>query len=169
MRRAGTTAIVCALALALVGAGSYSQADLKAALVLRIAAYVEWPNEDPSSSVCVGILGRDVFSPEAIQALETRRLHGRSVSLRSSVDVSDLADCPVVFLSGVLPAPELQSRSILTIGDAPGFAQRGGIVELVQQRGRIGFIVNRTAEKRSGLRVSAKLLRLAADVYDDSE
>ena len=168
-RRAGTTATLCALALTLVGAGSYSEADLKAALVLRIATYVEWPSEAFSSSaVCIGVLGEGVFSREAHQALEARSLHGRPVYVRSSIDPSDLTGCPVVFVSDDGPPPELRSHSILTIGDAPGFARRGGAVELVKERGRIGFVVNRASAKQSGLRVSSQLLRLASRVYDGS-
>ena len=165
-RQVGTTAILCTLAVSLLGASSYSEADLKAALILHIAKYVEWPSEDSSSAVCVGVLGEDVFSREAIQALEAAELHGRSVYLRNSVEVSDLTGCPIVFVSDAPPTPELPSHLVLTIGDAPGFARRGGVIELVKERGRIGFIVNRAAARRSGLRVSSKLLRIAAEVYE---
>jgi hypothetical protein len=50
---------------------------------------------------------------------------------------------------------------ILTIGDAPGFAKRGGIINFTLEENRVRFEVNVEAAKNAVLTISSRLLALA--------
>ena len=47
---------------------------------------------------------------------------------------------------------------------AKGFARNGGIIELFTEENRLKFIINVDNARRAGLRISSRLLQLAATV-----
>jgi len=55
----------------------------------------------------------------------------------------------------------------LTVSDMEGFVQRGGIVRLFTAGNKIRFEVNPQAAKRSFLKISSKLLKLAKIFEED--
>ncbi|MES0370720.1 MAG: YfiR family protein [Mariprofundaceae bacterium] len=55
----------------------------------------------------------------------------------------------------------LNHRPVLTISDIPGFADRGGMIEMKNEHGRVVFIVNLRAAFKAKLYISAQLLQLA--------
>ena len=54
----------------------------------------------------------------------------------------------------------------LTVGDVDGFTARGGIFRFLLEDNKVRFEANMDAVRRSRLRVSAKLLKLAK-IYGD--
>ncbi|MGH7821749.1 MAG: YfiR family protein, partial [Candidatus Binatia bacterium] len=56
---------------------------------------------------------------------------------------------------------ELESDSVLTVGDREGFADRGGMINFRLSENRIRLDINVEATRRAGLRVSSQLLKLA--------
>ena len=50
---------------------------------------------------------------------------------------------------------------ILTIGETPGFAARGGIINLTLEDNKVRFEVNIGAAKQANLNISSRLLALA--------
>ena len=55
----------------------------------------------------------------------------------------------------------LQGAAVLTVSDAPRFAERGGMLGLVVREGRLAFDANAEAIRQTRLKVSSKVLRLA--------
>jgi len=72
--------------------------------------------------------------------------------------VSSAADRVPLFVNAATGAP------ILTVSDAPGFLDEGGMIELRIIDRRIRFAVNVQAASRAGLRLSSQLLDLAIEV-----
>jgi len=58
----------------------------------------------------------------------------------------------------------LRGSSVLTVGEAEGFARRGGAIELRKEGDEIHFEINVDAAERAELQVSAQLLKLAVNV-----
>jgi hypothetical protein len=56
---------------------------------------------------------------------------------------------------------DLYGHPVLTVGNAEGFARRGGMLGLLRRRGNIVFEANPGAIRSAGLVVSAKVLKLA--------
>jgi hypothetical protein len=53
---------------------------------------------------------------------------------------------------------------VLTVGDAPDFLERGGMIQFVLVANRVRFEVNLDAAREAGLQLSAELLKVAAKV-----
>lgn len=58
----------------------------------------------------------------------------------------------------------LGQTPVLTVSDAPGFVQAGGMIGLKLRGGRIGFDINHGAARATGLVLSSQLLKLADEV-----
>jgi len=174
----------CALGIALAAAstaqpvraerpGEYS---VKAAVLYNLTKFVDWPGDafaDQAAPVVFCVLGGDPFGPTL-----DRTLQGHLVGTRTAVvrRVSEPApECHVLFIAGSdtkrLPAilERLGTRSVLTVGDAPGFVEQGGMIGLVTDTDRVKFDINLGAAERAGLRISARVLVLASTVLRKGE
>jgi len=55
----------------------------------------------------------------------------------------------------------LKGRSILTVGDADEFVERGGVIRFVTENNKVRLRINLEAAKAAHLTISSKLLRSA--------
>jgi len=55
----------------------------------------------------------------------------------------------------------LKGVPVLTIGETPGFARNGGIINLILEDNKVRFEVNVQAAKDAELNISSRLLALA--------
>jgi hypothetical protein len=60
----------------------------------------------------------------------------------------------------------VKSASVFTVSDADGFAESGGVAQLIVEDKRIRFSINIAAALRRRLTISSKLLSLATIVKD---
>ena len=63
----------------------------------------------------------------------------------------------------------LKGTSTLTVGETPGFAGLGGIVNLTVEGNKVHFEVNPLAAERAGLKISSKLLSIAKIVGEQDQ
>jgi hypothetical protein len=150
-----------------------SEYEIKAAFLFNIVKFVEWPAEETAGSRTVsvlGILGRDPFEDVLESILSGKSLKGRPLMIRRFRNIVELGDCEVLFVcdSEKKRLPEildqLGHKACLTVGDMPEFARCGGMVELFVENDRVRIAVNPRAVENAGLKVSSKLLNLAAIV-----
>lgn len=143
---------------------------VQAVFLLNFARFVQWPPQAfpaPDTPLCIGVLGDDPFGALLDSAVAGETIHGRSVVVRRGDTAASLLNCHIVFMSASQSAQQVQdvaalaSRPILTVGDLPGFTQRGGAVLLYRENGRERFEISRSAVERVGLKFSPQLLRLA--------
>lgn len=146
-----------------------SEYEVKAGFLYNFARFVEWPTEQAEEfNLC--ILGIDPFGA-VIDAIEKRDVRGRPVKvIRQRVFQPDV-QCHMAYISHseqqalAQLLADIAQQPILTISDIEGFAEQGGMIELAQYEKRIQFLINHSAARSAGLRVSAKLLELARAVY----
>jgi hypothetical protein len=82
-------------------------------------------------------------------------------------NATDAAACHILFihqsesrrLDEVLSA--LDRRGTLTVSDLPGAAQRGVMIRLVTERGRVRMRINADSAREADLVISSNLLRAA--------
>jgi len=82
-------------------------------------------------------------------------------------DSKDFKECRILFVSSserfhfeeVVDA--VKALPILTVGEAPGFAERGGMIRLMLEDNRVRFEVNVEAAQHGNLNISSRLLTLA--------
>ncbi len=172
-------ALVCAVAIvhsaSMVDAETVGEYDLKAALLIKVTAFVTWPHEEAREAeqekqgeqVCIGILGDDPFGPTLDGLVQKSRTDSRIATVRRLSDDSQLNECQVVFVSASRKdstrdiVAKASAGHVLTVGDFAGFAEAGGMVELKLEESRIALRINAKAIEGAGLEISSKLLSLA--------
>lgn len=146
----------------------------KAAFVLNFSKYTEWPEqafEGPSSPLELCLFDRESDVGMAMSRIEGKTAHNRPFRVRLIGDGAPTG-CHVVFVEDDRSGTRehriraLSKQPVLTIGDAEGFAERGGVIALVNRDLRLGFEVNLEAAQRADLRLSSQLLVLARIVKD---
>ena len=125
------------------------------------------------SAFVITVLGEDPFGPSLERTLEGKTLQGRPIQLRRVARAEDVGASQILFIAGSerdrLPAilDYLGSEAILTVGEMSRFADSGGVIGFRVEDDRVRLDVNLGAARRSGLRISSELLKLARIVGPD--
>lgn len=146
---------------------SANEASVKAGYIYNFMKFVDWPPDQLSPTFNVCVLGSNPFG-EVLDALSGKNVRNRPIRVVSDVPLSQTRYCHVVFVSrsesGRLTNALLKLRQtpILTVSDIEGFAEKGGVIELISSsNGDITFRVSKKTADEVGLRVSSKLLSLS--------
>jgi YfiR/HmsC-like len=146
---------------------------IKAGFIYNFAKFVEWPSTafaQPDSPIVIGILGTDPFGNLIDQIVENKKIGARGFvvkRLKRGTDLKVLKECKILFVGDSEKAhiDELlqivKTLPILTVGETPGFAQRGGVIRFVLEDNRVRFEVNVDAAHQADLTISSRLLTLA--------
>lgn len=170
MRRAAIALVAWGALTGLSLSGQASPHQVKAAFLTKFGQFVQWPSElkaaRSSFDICLaeghpfGSLVQTLAS-----GLET---HGLDVVVRDVSRPDMLSGCQVLYAASPTADKPLLDRaaalSILTVGDAPGFLEQGGIINLREVDGRVRFEISLRNAERANLQLSAQLLRLALTV-----
>lgn len=151
--------------------------QVKASLVFNFMHFIEWPADafqhDGQITIC--LVGRDVYG-NALRVLEKEVVQGKSLVVKTyGLWYPALADaCQVVIFSPQeqdtvrQPLSTLSGKSVLTVGETPGFLKSGGIIKFAIINDTVQFEVNLEAAKQARLNISSKMLRLASNVVTSS-
>lgn len=173
---------VLALAVALLAAVSFSEAQeegavvnreytIKAAYLYNFSSYVQWPaGAFPTSDtpLVIGVLGTDPFGEVLNEIARTKKVGGRPIVVKQFASMAAYAPCHVLFVASSAN-PQEQAAAIrkahgspvLLVGENPGFAERGGTVDFFIEENKVRFEINVDVAKRQQLKISSKLLGLA--------
>lgn len=147
-----------------------AEARLKARLALTLARFTQWPSgsfASPGEPLLLCALHHSETVQVAFAELTGQTVNGHPVRV---VDGSAPAGCHVLFVHesawrAGLPLP-IPSTPTLTIGDAEGFASRGGMIELVNFNDALRFDVHLGLLRGAQLDLSSRALQLARRVKD---
>ncbi|MBD3178774.1 MAG: DUF4154 domain-containing protein [Candidatus Latescibacteria bacterium] len=159
-------------ALAATRTGEKEQVNVvKAAYLRNFLKYVGWPDLTfQNETVPISIyITRGDFARYAMEELHLERVRNRRLRLHEwdGSEESLSPACNVVYVDGAcgedldVMITLFEKRNILSIGSVKGFAERGGIIELIRVDGNIRFIINTSAAERAGITIESQLLRLA--------
>lgn len=167
--------LACALPGLLAAAPSYAEApqeyEAKAAYLLNFSRYVNWPAADGGSPMQICVLGQDPFGDVLERALQGRSSNGRPLQARRLQQLDEVHGCQLLYIGQSedrnLTAwlPVLQDKPVLTVGESARFIRDGGIINLLLIRNTVRFEINIDAANRAGLKVSSRMLGVAANVY----
>ncbi|MCH8120886.1 MAG: YfiR family protein [Planctomycetes bacterium] len=166
---------------------------IKAAFLYNFIKFVDWPEEKTSDSnepIIISIIGKDpfgrVFEPiknkkvknrivvikrfKSFEAIQKLGEHGRAEFDRN---INYLRKCHLLFVCSsekdkvkeVLAL--VKDHSVLTVADTRGFLESGGIINFLMEDKKVRFEINVAAAKKSKLKISSKLLRLAKRVVKE--
>lgn len=155
-----------------------SEYQVKAAFLYNIARFVSWPEEvfeGQDARFVFAVVGQDPFDEHLDRALADRKIGERAVSVVRHADPKGIRRCQILFV----PATEMKhlpkvlaavkGEPVLLIGEADGFARKGGAVNFYIAKKNVRFEINPAETKRRGLSVSSRLLKLARVIEEERE
>lgn len=179
--------VACLLCLSLITAipsraqnadsSDSSEYLIKAGFTYNFAKLMDWPAgafAQPDSPIVIGVLGIDPFNGTLDQVLKGKQANGRAFEVKHLKWGADLRGCNILFVSDSETSHldelfhSIKGMPILTIGETPGFAQRGGIINFVVEDNKVRFEIDVDAAKQANINISSRLLSLATIVHQAS-
>jgi hypothetical protein len=149
---------------------------IKAGFIYNFAKFVGWPTTafaEPNSPIVIGIFGNDPFGAILDRIVNDKKIDGRGFAVKRLKWGKDLKDCNILFISSSEKAhlqeviQIVKGMPVLTIGETPNFARRGGIINFTLEDSKVRFEVNIEAARQADLNISSRLLSLARIVQED--
>jgi hypothetical protein len=150
---------------------------IKAGFIYNFANLVQWPSTSFSqadSPIVIAVLGEERFGTTLDRVLQGKKIDGHPFVvkyLRSSSElvksVGKPKECQILYVSSSAMThlseaiQVVRGLPVLTIGETPGFAKNGGMINFVLEDNRVRFEVNVKAAKDADLNISSRLLALA--------
>jgi hypothetical protein len=150
---------------------------VKAAFLYNFTKFVEWPTEattDSGATFNLCVLGEDPFG-KTFDSIQGEKIVNKKLVINRFKELHDIEKCRILFISEseeerlTQILKSLKGLHILTVSDTEGFAQQGVIINFYLEQNKVRFEINVDAARRSGLKISSKLLNLARIVYDIKE
>ena len=180
LRRLGILIVIVGMTLnwtppadAQAGDADSSEYLIKAGFIYNFAKFVEWPSatfSQPDSPIVIGVLGTDPFGNVLDRIVEDKKIGSRGFVVKRfkwGKNLKELKDCKILFVSASEKAHideillSVKGLPILTVGETPGFAERGGVIRFTLEDNRVRFEVNVDAAHQAELNISSRLLTLA--------
>jgi len=146
------------------------EALVRAAYIYNFCLFVEWPQtafHDKREEIVVGIAGRDSFIDIVTDAVRDKTAQGRTFKVIRINSITDAMRTQVLFLG--FPETEknesyiaaLRYSPIMTVGDDPKFAEKGGVIRLFSEQGSVRYEINLASAKSAHIEFQSRLLSMA--------
>jgi hypothetical protein len=168
---------ICALTLVPLGLllaqrGRPSQYDVEAVYLYQFGKFVQWPakTDSPGNAFPVCVIGRDPFGAVLDNTVAGETINNLPIKAERIGNAADARHCRILYISPSEDArigdilDGLQNAPVLTVSDAPDFAERGGMIQFLLQEDRVRFEINVGTAQKAGLSLSSQLLKVAAAI-----
>lgn len=141
--------------------------EIHAAMLYNFIKYVQWPNEGETGDFVVGVIGdENVFN--TLKAWYDGKAKGSKKYVIKKLASADEANtCQVVYVGksknrdfDVIKS-SVTGKSILTITDGNGMAEKGSCINFKVIDGKLKFELNQAMVSGSNLKVSTQLSSMA--------
>lgn len=136
-------------------ASAQDASAVKAAFVIAFSDLVTWPSTP--NGYTIGIEG-DGSVGDAIQKLSVI-IKGKTIHVKAVSD-NNINGCQIVYMTN--SGSVTIKPGVLTVGEGEEFTANGGIIGFVIRDGKVRFIINKTAADQAGIKISPRLLSMAA-------
>lgn len=157
-------------AATLARADENSEMVIKAVMIRKFVEFIKWPDAvAPQKQLLVKVcVYGDSPMANMDPVFEKASSSPVKYSLKTVGSASEAAGCHVVFI-GSSKTGELSGftgKPVLTVSDAGGFAERGGMIGFQLIDGKVRYNINNKAFGAAGLKIDAQLLEIANKVVD---
>lgn len=144
--------------------------QVKAVFLYNFTHFVEWPASSFSTNqapLVIGILGENPFGSYLQETVSGEKVNGHPLIVQYYKNLEDIKTCHMLFINIAETNKReqviagLRGRNVLTVSDATGFLQEGGMIRFFTRSNKIQLQINLEATKAANLAISSKLLRLA--------
>jgi hypothetical protein len=148
-----------------------SEYQIKAAFLFNFAKFVEWPPQafsDTNAPIVIGVMGKNVFGTDLEKTIRDKTVNNRHFKFIEIAPGGEATHCHILFIS---PSEKdnlskivdgLHNASVLTVSELDQFIKAGGMINFTIEDSKIRFQISDDAAKKAGLKISSKLLSLAA-------
>lgn len=165
------TALIWVFVAGQASAEFKDEASVKAAYLYNFSKYVRFPAKESHEPLVIAVVGENPFG-RLVQQMRGKKVQGRPLSVLevSTVEQIDHADIVYISRSEERRLNRLlryfDEKPTLTVSSIEGFADRGGMLELVANEGRIEFEVNLKRVRHKQMDLPYQLLELARRVVE---
>ena len=166
---------VCAF-WSFASAQTASPPALKAAFLYNFAKFSEWPSAAlaPGQPLAMCVVGDAAVADALGQTTKGHTIDGHELTVTVLKAGESAPGCHLLYVTaseikrsaGLLL--EAKGASVFTVSNADGFAESGGVAQLMVENDRMRFTINIGSAQRAGLNISSKLLSLAKIVKDQN-
>jgi hypothetical protein len=163
------------LVLPMTASGQAGEYSVKAAFLERFTRFIEWPDEsdlaDTTKPFIIGIMDTTALTTSVIAFYSKETIRNKPVLVRPIKELSNIDGCHVLLVSETEQlrltqiVATLKGKPILTVGDSPGYAGQGVLINFTIEDNKVLFEVNESAFEESVLSLS-HLLRRVAKIVD---
>lgn len=149
---------------------SEAQMRVRAQFVYNFANFVEWPKDafsDSTAPIKICLFGEVDFAPY-LNAFADTLIGNRPLKIQRAKEIEDIrAGCHILYVGQdervKLPTfwQQIHYIYVLSIGDRQGFADKGGIINILRAQDKMQFEVNIENALANGLFLDSDLLALA--------
>jgi hypothetical protein len=168
----GAILVVCAWwASSSTQAAQFSVDAVKAAYLFRFAQYVEWPAaQSGDDRFVIAVTGAEDVAVHLERLLYGMTVNGRPTQVRRVTRSQELNGVHILYVgarafarSRPLRAAAIE-RPILLVTDDQNGLDGGGVINFIEVNRNLRFEISLNAADRSGLKINASLLSVAARV-----
>jgi hypothetical protein len=152
---------------------------IKAAYLFNFGRYTHWPVgtwSNKQAPFVIGILGTNPFGSALSQIASQKPLQDRKIVVHHFKDLSEYQPCQILYVSEDVPLQEqkeiikkLSNTKVLLVGERHSFLEEGGMVAFLLEANKVRFGVNLDKVEQNNLKISSKVIKLAAIVKKDGE
>ncbi|TWT86482.1 hypothetical protein Mal64_33070 [Pseudobythopirellula maris] len=148
--------------------------NVKAVSLYAFGRYVTWPPasfESETSEFRIGVYGPDPFGETLDRIAQKKKIQERPIRVWEVKTPEEGASCHILFVTRATP-PEVEARliaalegkSVLLVGETPGFAERGGAINFFVHGSNVRFELNADRAMANRLSLNAKMHSLGTPV-----
>lgn len=151
-----------------------SRDEVQAAYLYNFGKFVRWPGDVDHHPIRVCVAGEDSFGETLKKLVNGEQIDGRPLEVRDLDRTEGVGDCSILFVGAQEQDREgsflsaAADRPILTVGDAPDFLERGGMIQFLLVEDHVRFAVNLEEANHHGVGLSSELLKVAVAVHGKS-
>ncbi|MDF1739861.1 MAG: YfiR family protein [Verrucomicrobiales bacterium] len=167
--------LIAGVLMAASPANSADERDVSAALTIRIAKFVGWPERatlaDDQPFFIIGVMGGSGIR-SAFSRFSGRFVNGKQVKvvkITPSTDSHSLRRCHIVYAESrkdvdLIAEMVARSEGVLTVAGPGGSGGGAACLDIVQEAGKLAFDINLRRTRNASLGVDAGLIQLAHKV-----
>ncbi len=145
---------------------------IKAAFIYNFAKFTNWP-DSTAGEMTLCVFGNETMG-NALASWQEKEIHNHQVRILQVDSPATAKACQILFIAGddiggaVQVLKGTAGAPLLTIGEAEGFAESGGMIGLIEREHHMVFEINISALNAARLKVSSQLLQLAHTTFGTS-
>jgi hypothetical protein len=169
-----TAAMYAASPVNRAGAERPSPDLVEAAYLYNFGKFVRWPATAAQGPLVLCVAGQDSVNQILGRLVAGEQIEGRPLQVKLLERIDEAGSCSILYV-GSAERPGVDAylgatagKPVLTVGEAPDFLARGGIIQFILTGNHVRFSVNLDAAHRNSLQLSSELLKVAVSVTGQS-